>query len=492
MNSPQNQGCGHESTDIGIIGGGPAGIAMGFLLRRQGIASFTILEKNPSFGGTWYENSYPGAACDVPSHLYSFSFFINRLWSSSHASQPEILQYLQDCAAAAALEKNTLFGFAVTAAVWDSDVGRWTVTGSNGQTISFRHIVSAIGTLNHPNMPSNIDPEAFDGDVFHTARWPKDFSLAGKTVAVVGTGASAAQIVPAIAGKASEVLVFQREPNWVLPNQIVDFEIKRLRLFTRVTGAARLYRWWLYWKGEARIRGLVRSGGTRGARRQARALEIMRQEVRDLELRNLLTPRHEIGCKRVLFAPHWFDAMQRDNVKLVPEAVDHLRGSLVVTESGDEFLVDTVVLSTGFTANAYLRGIDVVADGVRLQDFWDGQGGPEAYLGICVPGFPNLFLLYGPNTNLISSIFFAIECQARYVIRLLRSSQLLNNSPVEVRAESHKRFQDEIGERLSRTVWTSSCNNYFTSQTGKVVTQWPGSSLSYWLRTRRVRRRDFV
>lgn len=481
-----------EVVDVGIVGGGPAGIALGTLLRRAGMDSFTILEKNPDFGGTWYENSYPGAACDVPSHLYSFSFHLNRGWTSSHASQSEILEYLKDCARSAKLEEKTRFRFAVTDAAWDSRSRNWTVSDASGARLVFRHLVFAVGTLNHPNIPAALDFEAFGGEVFHTARWPKGLELEGRTVAVVGTGASAAQIVPAITEEAARVLVFQREPNWILPNVVRPFHPSRIRRFESIPGLARLYRWFLYWRVEARIVGLVRRGGRKTVRRQFRALEVIEQQVSDAGLRELLTPRYEIGCKRVLFAPNWFDALQRPNVELVPESVAALGERTVRTASGGEFAADVVVLSTGFKADTYLAGIRVVADGRSIHDFWADRGGPEAYLGMCVPGFPNLFLLYGPNTNLISSIFFAIECQARYVIRLLRMSRRRRWGRIEVRMQAHDAFQRVIAERLTRTVWTGTCNNYFRTAAGKIVTQWPGTSLYYWLSTKRVRRSHFT
>ena len=467
-----------------IIGAGFGGLGMAIRLKQSGFHDFTLLEQGDGVGGTWRANHYPGAACDIESHLYSFSFEPNPGWSRTFAPQREILAYLDRCADKYGVRPHLRLGTRVSSAVFDERRGLWALETSAGP-MQARALVSATGGLSRPANPDIPGLGAFTGKVFHSARWDHAYPLAGKTVAVVGTGASAIQIVPAIAPEVSRLHLFQRTPPWILPK--LDYPIppaKRERL-RRAPALQRLARMGQYLQHElfalafvVEPRILQRAGKL--------ALGHLRRSVPDAALRDKLTPSYTMGCKRVLLSNDYYPALTRDNVELCTEGIQEIRASSIVTRDGRERPVDAIVLATGFQAAEALAPFPVRGRGGRdLDDAW--RDGAEAYLGTTVSGFPNLFLIVGPNTGLgHSSMIFMIESQIAYVASALDAMRTGNLKLVDVRADAQARYNQRLTERLARTVWsTGGCESWYRTRSGKNTTLWPGFTFEFRLRTRR-------
>lgn len=478
-----------ERHAVAVLGAGFGGLAMAHHLRKVGVDDIAIFERDDGVGGTWRANRYPGAACDVPSHLYSLSFARKPDWSSSYAAQPEILAYIEDCYDRLDVRRHVRLSTAIVAATWQHERDCWRLRDEHGHEHEADVVVSAIGLFHTPAWPTIEGLDRFGGTVIHSARWPDGHDLAGERVAVIGTGASAIQVVPAIASHAAHVDLYQRTPAWVVPRRDTPFSDEQKRRFARNPVAARRARWDVYRQFEknttfvkgdpsAEMLGLVASS-------------YLAHKVPDEDLRARLTPAYPIGCKRVLVSSAFYPAVQRDDVDLVTDPIARVTPTGVTTADGTERPCDTIVLCTGFRATEYLRGIDVVGRHASLHDHWAGV--PRAYLGMAVPSFPNLFLMYGPNTNQGgNSIVFILEAQARYVARALRAMRRRRATSIEVRPEVMQRYSDALKTALDSTVWNGGCDSYFRTSDGDIVTQLPYPSLWYWRRTRRVARRDFL
>jgi len=480
------------SPRVAIIGAGFGGLAAAVALRRIGIDDLLIIERSDGVGGTWRLNTYPGAACDIQSHLYSFSFAPNRNWSRTYARQPEILAYLESVADDFDLRRHLLTGTAVRGMRWDADTAQWhldleSVTTGTGSAYSADVVVSAVGLFGEPKLPDIDGLTDFGGSIMHTSRWDPAADLTGLRVAVVGTGASAVQVVPELAKVAAEVTVFQRTPPWMVPKDDRAFTGEQLDRFRQDPLAARRERWRL-WK-EQHDNTALRVDDPLVAGRQGIAEEFLRRNVSDDDLRAALTPDYPFRCKRVLLGGDYYATLQRDNVALVTEPIEKVTTTSVCTAQSVTD-VDVIVLATGFQTNHYLSGIEVTgADGQSLHQRWGED--PSAYLGVAVSGFPNFLMLYGPNTNQGgNSIVYILEAGARLVAdavgRLARRGGTL-----QVRPEAERRFNDEISAELEQTVWTQ-CGSYFRSPGGRIVTQWPYNELEYARRTWRVRPRDWI
>lgn len=467
---------------VAIIGAGAGGIAMGVRLKRAGY-DFTIYEKSDGVGGTWRDNTYPGAACDVPSHLYSFSFELNPWWSRTYATQPEILAYLERCTDQYGVRAHLRTGIAVTEARWDEGPQRWQLTTATGESFTADVVVSALGMLNVPMVPSIPGAGRFEGRSFHSSRWDHTKSLAGERVASIGTGASAIQYVPAIAPEVTHLTVFQRSPVWIAPRLDHPYTPSEQRRFARIPGAARIHRWQIWWTYE---RANFRADSEQTVTQTAFARSYLERKVADPELRARLTPDYPVGCKRPLMSREWLPALTRPNVRLVSEPVTEITEQGIRTADGEEHSVDTIIFGTGFRANEYLTAVDFYGrDGRRIRDDW--SDGAEAYLGVTVAGYPNLFLLYGPNTNGVNSIIFIHEAQANYIMSALRTMTRRRIGSIEVRRRVMDRYNRRIQAAMAGTVWTAGCRNYFRTPGGKVVTQLPYSGGRYWARTRFLR-----
>ena len=464
---------------VAVLGAGAGGIAMGIKLRKAGYP-FTIYEGSDGFGGTWRHNTYPGAACDVPSHLYSFSFELNPYWSKTYATQPEILAYLERIADKYELRPHLRANTKITEARWDDGKQQWELTSAAGERFTADVLVSALGMLHVPQVPHIPGAERFQGRSFHSSQWDHTKPLEGERVASIGTGASAIQYVPEIAPIVEHLTVFQRSPIWITPRADDPYSEEDQRRFARVPLAARRLRWQI-WMTYERSKFGVEAEQTVMLTELARSY--LERKVEDPVLRAKLTPDYPVGCKRPLFSRGWFPALTRPNVRVVDEPIVEITETGLRTADGEEHPVDTIIYGTGFKANEYLSSIEIYGtDGRRLHDDW--ADGAEAYLGLTVAGFPNLFLLYGPNTNGVNSILFFHEAQANHVVRALRTMRRLRLGAVSVRRKVMDRYNERIQAAMEGTVWVAGCTTYFRVASGKVVTQLPYSGGRYWLRTR--------
>ncbi len=478
-------------TDILIIGAGFSGLGMGIRLKQAGFDSFLILEKSSEIGGTWNENRYPGCACDIPSHLYSFSFDLNPGWSRMWSGQQEIQDYLKRCAARYGIEPRIRFNTCLTEAAWSESTGRWEARLSDGSTIEARVVVSGMGPLHIPNIPRLPGLEQFQGPVFHSAQWRTDAELAGKRVAVIGTGASAIQFVPEIAPVVDRLYLFQRTPAWILPRMNFAIPEACRRLFHRAPLLMWLFRKLIFLQHEMLVFGFL---GNRAMRRwgERQAKKHLASQVADAKLRALLTPDYELGCKRVLASNTFYPALTRPNAELVTSAIESVGARSIRTADGKEREVDAIIFGTGFLVAEPFRGTRVLGrGGVEIHDAWRER--VSAYLGITVAGFPNFFLLLGPNTGLgHNSVVLMIEAQIRYVISCLKLMERRGCRVMEVDSAAQARFAAEIRTRLARTVWQSGgCRSWYQDERGENPTIWPGSVSRYVLRTRSASAGDY-
>ena len=471
---------------VAIIGAGPGGIATGIQLAAAG-RDFTIFDRADGFGGTWRNNTFPGAACDVPSHFYSFSFALNPRWSKTYANQPEILAYLEKVAADYGLEKHLVGNTRVTELRWD-DERHWWLTTADGERRQFDAIVSAVGMLDVPNIPAIPGSDRFRGRTFHSSNWDHSRSMAGERVASIGTGASAIQYVPEIAVEAAHLTVFQRTPIWVSPRYDEPFTLEQQELFERDPAEARKVRtaaFEAYESADFRVDSEMTKGLTDMAR------EYLARKIADPDLRARLTPSYPVGCKRPLQSRAWFPTFLRPNVTLETSPIVEFTERGLRTAGGTEHECDTVIYGTGFHAADYLRSLDVYGrDGRRLRDEW--HDGAEAYLGTVVPGFPNLFTLYGPNTNGVTSIIYILEAQAEFVRRILDDMTAAGVDAIDIRRDVHDAYNADIQEAMRDTVWTAECNNYYRHPNGKVITQFPYSGTTFVEMLARVQLNYFV
>ncbi len=477
---------------IVIIGSGFAGLCMAIRLKQAGYHDFVILEKKDDLGGTWRDNTYPGCACDVPSHLYSFSFELNPGWSRMFAPQEEIWEYLRRCVRRYGISAHIRFGCRVERMEWDDASGRWHITTAAGEAYTARAIVSGIGALHLPSVPEIPGAGQFAGPAFHSAHWDRSCSLAGKRVAVIGTGASAIQFIPEIAKQAAQVHVFQRTPPWIHPRP--DFEIPPAAraVFAAAPPVMRAFRDGIYWLLEIRAAGFAVHPQLLAPLRRIAEHHIARQ-VSDPELREKVTPDYTIGCKRILLSSNYYPALARPNVNLVTQPIARITDCGLTCEDGSTYDADVIIYGTGFKTVEALTELNVAGrDGVKLQDAW--RGGVEAYYGITVAGFPNLFLLLGPNTGLgHNSVIFMIESQVQHVLSCLRLLARQGGNTVEVTASAQRRFNHQIQRRLGRAVWSQGgCTSWYLDAQGVNRALWPGFSFEYWARSRRARRADYL
>jgi cation diffusion facilitator CzcD-associated flavoprotein CzcO len=484
MNAPFRQ-----VLDVAIIGAGFSGLCMAIKLKEAGHTNFKVFEKASDIGGTWFLNRYPGCACDVPSHLYSYSFEQNPTWSRAYSSAKEIWQYQK-----ATAEKHGILPFIrcnaeVARAEYDEPSQLWHLTLASGETYHARALVAGAGILHVPFYPKIRGAETFAGKAMHTADWDESCDLAGKRVAVIGTGASAVQVVPAIAEQVAHLDLYQRTPGWVIPRMDYAFEEKWKRRFARLPWLQRLFRNVIYWRAESLAIGFTRSPKMM-AKFQKLAETYLAKAVPDPALRVKLTPDFPIGCKRVLISDDFYPALQRDNVDVVTDAVTEIRPEGVVTADGEVRAADAILYATGFRVTDWLSHVDIRGKGGRkLIDDW--RDGASAYYGVVVNGYPNMFLLLGPNTGLgHNSVVFMIESQVRYAMDCLRWLWK-DAGAVEVKAEVQKTFNDMLREKMKRTVWMSGCRSWYLNADGTNSTIWPYFTVSYWWKTRRANRRDF-
>lgn len=471
-----------DSYDAVIIGAGFGGIAAAIELRKAGMMDFVILEKSDSMGGVWRDNTYPGCACDVPSRFYSYSFEQNWEWSSRYGRQDEILTYLRHCADKYGVSPHMRFSASVRALEWDGPQQSWRIEMNDGARVSARYVVCGIGLFNRAAFPQVAGLGSFAGPAFHSSQWNHDVELAGKRIAVIGTGASAIQFVPEIAKTAGQLHVCQRSPQYVQPKDIGLPPDER-------PWYHRLRIWKLYER--YRIYKTFEDGWERrNSHEKAEAARkvwtnYFESAVRDPQLREKLRPDYPFGCKRMLMSNDWYPALQRPNVELVSTAVSEITPEGIRLEDGRSIDLDVIIYGTGFTPAEFLPALNVTGrEGRSLQEQW--RDGAEAHLGVCTPGFPNFFMLYGPNTNGSASILFMLEHQAAYAAQCIGESNR-RSAAIEVDGAAFAAFNVEAQAQLRNSVVAAdNCQSYFKLPNGKITTQWPWTMAEYHKRTKRV------
>ncbi|WP_206389813.1 flavin-containing monooxygenase [Amnimonas aquatica] len=475
--------------DIVIVGSGFSGIGMGIFLKKAGRNDFLILEKAADIGGTWRDNNYPGAACDVPSHMYSFSFEQNPDWSRFYSGQAEILAYMKGCANKYGLLPHFRGNSELLDARWDESEGRWHLATGDGQQYTARIVVSGIGGLSRPALPNVKGLDKFKGALFHSAQWNHDYDLAGKRVAVIGTGASAIQFVPQIAPQVDKLVLFQRTPPWLVPKPdgLINDGVKKL--FRFIPASQRLFRASIYWQAEGFALGFVNPKLMVAIEKLAR-WHLARQ-VKDPELRAKLTPNYTIGCKRVLFSNNYYPALTRDNVDVIAAGVKEVRANSVVDANGVVHKVDAIICGTGFDVADPLGPLKIRGrDGLEVREKSQGM---SAYLGTTLKDLPNLFMLLGPNTALgHNSIIFMIEQQIKYVIACLEEMDRRGAATIEVKPAAQDAYNDRIQAELQKMVWSEGgCKSWYIDENGRNFTIWPGFTWKYWMRMRSPDFRSF-
>lgn len=475
---------------VAIIGSGFGGLGTAIQLKKNGIDDFVVLEKADSVGGVWRANTYPGAACDVPSHLYSFSFEPNPNWSRKFSPQPEIRAYLEHCEAKYQLTPHIRFNTAVERASYNADTQNWVIDCDNGSTVYAQLLVKGTGQLSQPAIPNLPGLDEFAGRQFHSAHWDHDYDLSDKHVAVVGTGASAIQFIPHLAKAAKTLTVFQRTPPWVIPKPNRAYSRLEKWLFAKWPITQLFERRKIYWSLEWRFAALSNKSLIRplfnllgnGYRRWS---------IKSPALRQKLTPDYPLGCNRILLSSDYFEALAKDNVNVVTEGVSRVQADGLISESGEHFNADTIVFGTGFRATEFVSPITVKGlNGVDLNDRW--HDGAEAYYGLTVDGFPNFFMLYGPNTNLgHNSIIFMLESQIGYIVQCVKRLQQGDVKAMHLRPDVMQAFNQRVQEQANNAVWSSGCNNWYRHASGKNTNNWPDFTVRYHLQTRQVNFNDY-
>jgi len=483
-NANGRSGNGVRPKSIAVVGGGFGGVGAAVLLHRAGYNEVTVFERGERVGGVWSHNTYPGAACDVPSHLYEFSFEPNPRWSRRYAPQAEIQAYLEDVARRHGVLDRIRTGTEVTRAHWDEKRGKWLLDTSAGAHEA-DILITACGQLSVAKVPAIPGLDSFDGPVFHTSQWRHDVELAGKRVAVVGTGCSAIQTVPAILPLVERVDVYQRSPGWTFPKMDFAYSERAQRLFERAPVLQRLDRAAIFAFMEAGALGMTsRRWMLKPFRAIARSQ--IKRAIKDPELRRKVTPTDEIGCKRLMLTDEWYPTLTKPNVELVTERIASVTATGIVTADGVERPADVLVLATGFKTHGFVAPMEIIGAGSRtLADAWGDV--PRAYLGLSVPGFPNMFLLYGPNTNGgTGSVVYVIEAGMAHVIEALRELERAHARRIEVGRQAADGFDRELRVALAGTVWHAGCTNWYVDENGNDPNQWPWLWSKYRRRTARI------
>jgi cation diffusion facilitator CzcD-associated flavoprotein CzcO len=481
------------SQDIVIIGTGFAGMGAAMKLRKAGREDFVVLEKAQDVGGTWRDNTYPGCECDIPSHMYSFSYELNADWSKSFSGQEEIWTYMRKVADEQGIRPYIHFGVEVTGASWDEDRKLWTIRTASGEDYEARVVIAGVGGLHIPNVPEIAGAETFEGPRFHSAEWDHSVDLKDKKVVVIGTGASAIQFVPIIAQEVEQLTVFQRTPAWVLPKKDKPTPEWRKKLFATVPGAQRAYRDLLYWTLEARAIGF---NGHLNILPFAEKIvkRYLDRAIPDPELRAKLTPDYRLGCKRVLQSNTYYPTFLRDNVELSTDGVAEIVADGVIDGNGVKHEADVIIYGTGFHVIDAFDYLDIKGrGGVDLATQFR-ENGVETYMGMTINGFPNLYFMLGPNTALgHNSVVFMIEQQTKFIVRMLAEMDRRGAVAAEPTKEAQTAFNEEIQRLVEKGIWTQGgCTSWYLDSQGKNRTIWPKFTFQYWWETRKVNAPDFA
>ena len=475
----------HPHTKVAIIGAGFGGIAMAIRLQQQGIDDFIILEKGSDFGGTWRDNQYPGAACDVQSHLYSLSFAPKSNWSKRYAEAPEIFSYIQDLVTDYNLRAFCRLNTEVLAAHYQAERCLWQLQLQDQSILEAQFVIFASGPLHIPQIPDILGIEKFQGKVFHSAQLDHTYDPTGKNVASIGTGGSAIQYIPEIAPKCKHLYVMQRTAAWVIPRDERAYPDLEKKLFKKYDWFRKLHRARLYWSNESRVVPIVKPGIMKFTQKLAELF--IKYEVKNPELAKKLTPDYIMGCKRILVSNKYFPTFNRHNVELVTEKIQELTEHSIITQDGKERPIDCLIYGTGFITDPriYMKNFQCTGlDGVELNEMW--KQGAESYYGICVKDFPNLFQLLGPNTLLAhNSVIFMIEAQVEYILQLMQLVDQSQSDAIMVKDQAQDTFNQQVQHMFEKTVWQSGCVNWYQQEGGKNFALWPTYTWKYWLKTKK-------
>lgn len=462
---------------VAIIGTGFGGLCMAIQLKKAGIDDFIIFEKGDTVGGTWRDNTYPGAACDVPSHLYSFSFEAKADWCHKYARQPEILAYLQYCAEKYDLLRHIHFNTEIGQAGFDEKEQHWNIETVSGELYTAQMVVFACGQLNRPLYPKLEGIEQFKGVHFHSARWDHGFDYTNKQIAVIGTGASAIQFVPELVKKAKQVYLFQRSAAWVIPKKDRPYSALEKKIFKRFHWIEKLYRFWIYWMSEIRFLALNPNGFIhRGLTDMA--VKHIKKSVSDPVLQKALIPDYPAGCKRILISNNYYPALAQTNASVINHKLERVTEQ-GISAGGKEYKVDAIIYGTGFQSTDFLAPMRITGrKGIDLNEAW--SKGAEAYLGITLADFPNLFMLYGPNTNLShNSIIYMIESQVRYILMGIQAVKQHKLARIEPQKKVQQHYNKTLQDSLKNAIWSIGCKNWYVNKEGKNTNNWPGFSFQY-------------
>jgi cation diffusion facilitator CzcD-associated flavoprotein CzcO len=472
-----------DRPSVAVVGGGFGGVGAAVMLKREGYEAVTVFEKGERVGGVWQHNTYPGAACDIPSHLYEYSFAPNS-WSRRYSPGAEIRAYVEGVARRFGVLDRVRTGVEVKGARWDEEEGRWRLETSAG-THEADFLLTACGQLSVPKVPPIPGLEDFEGPAFHTAEWRHDVALAGKRVAVVGTGCSAIQVVPAIQPEVARLDVYQRSPGWTFPKGDREYSPLERTLYKRFPALRRLDRASVYAFNEFGAAAMTSQRWLLPVLR-AIARRQINSAIADPELRRKVTPTDEVGCKRIMLTDEWYPTLAEPNVELIDAGVESVTASGIRDAAGTERPADAIVLATGFASHDFVAPMEIAGRGGRtLAEAWGKV--PRAYLGLTVPGFPNMFLLYGPNTNGgTGSVVNTLECGIGHVLAALREVEATGAERIEVRPEAAEEFDRELRAALAKTVWHSGCSNWYVDENGNDPSNWPWTWSAYRRRTARL------
>jgi len=477
--------------DIVVVGTGFAGVCMGIQLLKNDFTDFVILERYKDAGGTWRDNTYPGAACDVHSHLYSFSFEPNPNWSRMFSDHKEIYDYTWHCIRKYGLEKYIRYEKSILGGDYDATKAEWTINLTDGTTQKCNKWMNGMGPLNRPVFPNLEGFNDFKGAHFHSSEWNHDYDISGKKVAVVGTGASAVQIVPNIIDKVKELTLFQRTAAWIIHKPDRKMTKVEKWLFKHIPFIQKLYRWRVYWQNEMTAIILVYRPKLTKYVQKLGEMQLKRG-IKNPELRQKLTPSYSIGCKRILPSNYFYPALEKENAHLHVEGIERITEKGILDKNGKETEVDCIIYATGFEAADFPSWFKVSGDkGQQLIDVW--KDGPEAYLGSTVSGFPNMFMLIGPNTGLgHTSMTIMIEASVQYAISCLKAMKEKNAKSMDVKTEVQASFNKTIQKKLAKTVWmTGGCKSWYVAKTGKNTSLWPGFTFTFINRTKTVNASEY-
>ena len=480
----------NKPLDVLIIGMGLSGVCSAIKLIEKNITNIEIHEKSHGIGGTWHDNTYPGAACDVPSHLYCFTFEPNPNWSRRYAKQGEIKKYIEHCVEKYNIGHHARYNSKVTHIHLDEQSGLWKVKFSDGRHVFTHHVIHGGGGIHKPNIPSFEGLDEFEGAVMHTARWDHDVSLTDKTISIIGSAASAIQIIPEVARIAKEVKVFHRTPNYIIPRGDRAYTNKEKNLFKRFPWILKLYRWFFYIRLELVTFPIIKKNSYIGKRAAKKIVQYIRKNIKDKSLHSAFEPEYDLGCKRILLSDDLFHAINQDNVKVITSPIKRFESDCIITNDQQTHKANVVIMATGFDIKGHLYSIDVEGlNSKRLEQTWKNDA--EAYRGCCVSGFPNFYMVTGPNTGAGTiSLVHIIEQEVNYIVKLIEMAGMAAH--INVKQQSQDEYNIKIQKKLNNRVWSAGgCNSWYLSDTGKNITLYPDNARSFKKQLKEIIKGDF-